>query len=223
MKIIKNYNNWQRLYESKQEEYIEYSEYILDLIKKQNSIVEVIIEKMLDIQDILGHVEPLFLINNKEGYSKGWGFYSLVTKEEINFLNDDDYDFEEEYNKNDLISFINSTYRDLILNIKYIFAVNNNYNKIVINDIESFNKEMSILTETFPNVDFKADIDNNNTIWAMDVYLPIKLTLTSDITKYDGLSDDLISDFNSFIKDYNIDNKGKEKLLYILRKSLAIK
>lgn len=74
MKIIKNYNNWQRLYESKQEEYIEYSEYILDLIKKQNSIVEVIIEKMLDIQDILGHVEPLFLINNKEAYSKGWVF-----------------------------------------------------------------------------------------------------------------------------------------------------
>lgn len=223
MKIVKNYNNWQRLYESKQEDYIEYSEYILDLIKKQNNIVEVIIEKMLDIQDILGHVEPIFLINNKDAYLKGWGFYSLVTKEEINFLNEDDYDFEEEYNIKDLISFINSTSKDLILNIKYIFAVNNNYNRVEINDIESFNKEMSILIETFPDFEFKADVDKNNRIWDIDVYLPINLTLISDITKYDGLSDDLISDFNSFIKDYNIDNKGKERLLYILRKSLALK
>lgn len=54
-------------------------------------------------------------------------------------------------------------------------------------------------------------------LWKVRVNVPIKLNISSNLSKFDGLSDKIISRYNDFIKKYKIDSNGQAELSNLIR------
>jgi hypothetical protein len=215
MNLIK-YKNWIKINESMEDEYIEYSEYIISKIKEQNNIVGILEDRMLYIQDIYSHVPPIYGIRTKEAYHKKWGFHPLITKEERDFYTKvDGYEYNDDENLKKNTAKVLAENDDFILTLSYIFAAGNDWTHVKITD--EFKEEIKLLSEISTDVNFEYEIVHQpENMWDLRINIPIKLKL-GKISKVE-LPSNIISDFESFVRDYNIDEKGQNRLGTILRK-----
>jgi hypothetical protein len=236
MNSLIKYKNWIKINESKEDEYIEYSEYIISKIKEQNNIVGIIEDRMLSVQDLYSHVPPIYGIRTKEAYNqmvkkqlnhqkylsqilswydKKWGFHPLITKEERDFYTKVDgyeYDANENYKKD--TAKVLAENENFILTLNYVFATGNNWASVKITD--EFKEEIQLLSEISTDISFNYEIEHQR-MWNLQIHIPIKLKL-GKVHKVE-LPLNIISDFESFVRDYNIDDKGKNRLGAILRKA----
>lgn len=202
-------------------------ESILELIKSQNPIVEDVEDIMLDIQDSWKiTVIPWYELSltNDDGTSD----VEIKTRSSFSYfgMNDGDYD-DIDYEHEQFILYIRNimsgVYDKIELNIDYQYPNDsNNFKPLPITD--DIEKELSEVKERLKSLNCtmeREDSPKNSSLgeglWKVRVNVPIKLNISSNLSKFDGLSDKIISRYNDFIKKYKIDSNGQVELSNLIR------
>lgn len=202
-------------------------ESILELIKSQNPIVEDVEDIMLDIQDSWNiTVIPWYELSltNDDGTSH----VEIKTRSSFSYfgINDSDYD-DIDYEHEQFILYVRNimsgVYDRIELNIDYQYPNDsNNFKPLPITD--DIEKELSEVKERLKSLNCtmeREDSPKNSSLgeglWKVRVNVPIKLNISSNLSKFDGLSDKIISRYNDFIKKYKIDSNGQAELSNLIR------
>jgi predicted DNA-binding protein len=199
---------------------------ILNKLKDQNTNIGVVEDIMLEVTDSWGgKVSIGYELHNTTDEM----FLEITTKDFMDYIGmteddfediDDDYQFSIDY-----ISRIRrGEYKDLFLKLHYQYPseINgwepieiNDERKEVLQEVEERLKSLNCKIEYKYSKGIQKQIENG--LWHLEVIIPVKLNISNKISKSDGVSNKFIKDFDSFIKDYKIDDKGVDRLSNIIR------
>jgi hypothetical protein len=210
------------------ERQIELETDILNKLKEQNPNIEIVDDIMIEVADSWGGtVVPYYGLFNKTD-SK---YLELHTKEVVRYFDFNDGDLENitDNHFSDYLSNIRSgKYKDLILKIDYQYPSEQNgwksviltdERKEVLSDLEERLKYFNYDVEyEYGDVGLPNDsVENSKRLWKLSISMPVKLNLGNKISRLDRVSKNFIKDFETFVKDYKIDDKGVDRLSNLLR------
>ncbi len=199
---------------------------ILNKLKDQNPDIDNVEDIMLDVTDSWGGkmsigYELYNTIDNRylEITTKDFMDYMDITEGDFENINDD-YEWYIDY----ISKIRNGDYKDLLLELHYQYPSHNNgWEPIEINDerkevLQEVEERLKSLNCKI-KYKYSKGIENKieNGLWHLKVVIPVKLNMGNKISKYDGASNKFIKDFDTFIKDYKIDDKGVDRLSNLIR------
>jgi hypothetical protein len=199
---------------------------ILNKLKDQNPNIDVVEDIMLEVTDSWGgSISIGYQLHNKTDdtwldiTSKDYMDYFGMTEDDFDDI-DDDYKWSIDY-----ISKIRiGEYKDLFLKLHYQYPSEshgwepieiNDERKEVLQEVEERLKSINCKIEYKYSKGISKEIENG--LWELKVIIPIKLNIGNKISKPDGASNKFIKDFDAFIKDYKIDDKGVDRLSNLIR------
>ena len=205
---------------------LDYYSDILNKLKEQNSIIDLVEDIMLEVTDSWGvEVSVGYELHNTIDST----FLEITTKDYMDYfgMTEDDFDdIDDDYQWSiDYISKIRSgEYKDLFLKLHYQYPNDNHgWEPIEINDerkealheVEERLKSLNCKIEYKYTKGINKEIGNG--LWELKVFIPVKLNISNKISKSDGVSKKFIKDFDAFIKDYKIDDRGIDRLSNLIR------
>jgi hypothetical protein len=199
---------------------------ILNKLKYQNPNIDVVEDIMLEVIDSWnGKVSIGYELHNGIDYT----YMEITTKEFMDYMGTTEDDFEDidddfKWSVNYTSKIRKGEYKDLVLKLHYQYpSENNGWEPIEIND-----ERKEILQEVeerlkYFNCEIKYKYSKGinkvveNGLWHLEVLIPVNLSISNRINKSDGFSNKFIKDFDSFIKDYKIDDNGVDRLSNLIR------
>jgi hypothetical protein len=199
---------------------------LLIKLREQNSIINIVEDIMLEVIDSW---DATVIPGYKLHTSSDSIWLDLTTKEYMDYfgMTEEDFDdIDDDYKH--FIKYVsnirNGKYKGLMLKIHYQYpSVINEWEPI---DINSERKEVLLeVEERLKSLNCKIEYNYNkgiikeveNGLWDLKVLIPVNLSISNRINKSDGVSNKFIKDFDSFIKDYNIDGRGIDRLSNLIR------
>lgn len=216
MKYIKGW----KLINENLDKHFEIGEYILNLLRTQNPIIDDVNDIMIEVSDSWNiNVVPYYTIFAENVY-----YLELKNQKSFSYfdMSESSYeDLDDEYQHS--IDFIrnirNGNYKKIKLVIDYQYANHlNNFESLLPSDEQK--KILSEIEERIESIGCKMKyefVNNTDRLWKVYVEIPVNLKLSKKIDNLDGISNKTIKKIYDFIKSYKIDDIGQEILSEIIR------
>ena len=202
MKHLKKFS----LNESKENESIfEYSEALIDIIKKHNPILEDLEYIMNELLDLWGHdIEILYTIDEIE----------LHTERTLSYFGMNEIDDE----LSEMIRDINSHNGKFELGIRYEYSNVSNHWKGYKKD-DKFDEVIKSIKPIIESFGAKLEIsESNRGVDSAIIKVNVEIPQSSEIDVLSGISKSIIMDYTKFVDDYHIDEIGRKRLSNIILK-----
>lgn len=215
--MIKKYKEFDKIFENVKyhEQYLEISEKVIELIKKQNSLVDDVEDIFYEVLDIIGHdIIPSYKFGGTEYHSKEW---------ESRFGQEIDY-IEDEKQLTLIMSDLdemNNEYTEIVITYQPPCEVNN-WTPAKLDDnlkaaIKSLEERYSSLHCILEYKSSTLNMQNGDKgIWTISIIVPVKTDFSELLETL--VPNKILKDFKEFCIKYNLNSDGRFELARLLRR-----